>query len=60
MPLETQIVQRSYDGRWEKVCGFADHENSYTFVNEAGLIEELIPNKWIVVQVYDFITEIVR
>lgn len=56
--LETQIVQRSFDGRWEKIVRIVDRENAYTYKNETGTSVTLIPERWITVQVYDFIMEI--
>lgn len=55
--LETQMVQRSYDGRWEKIAKVMDHENAYTYRNETGTSVTLIPEKWITVAVFDFIME---
>jgi hypothetical protein len=55
--LETQLVQRSFDGRWEKIARVMDHENSYTYRNETGTSVILIPEKWITIGVYDFIME---
>lgn len=55
--LETQLIQRAYDGRWEKVVKVMDHENAYTYQNESGNGVTLIPERWLTVQVYDFIME---
>lgn len=55
--LETQIVQRDFDKRWEKIVKVMDYENAYTFSNENGVSVTLIPEKWLTVQVYDFIME---
>jgi hypothetical protein len=55
--LETQLVQRSFDGRWEKIVKVMDYENSYTYGNETGTSVTLIPEKWITVAVYDFLME---
>ena len=57
--LESQIVQRDFDKKWERIVKVMDYENSYTFSNENGVPVTLIPEKWITVAVYDFITEIV-
>lgn len=57
--LETQIVQREWDKRWEKVVKIMDNENAYTYRNENGISVTLIPEKWLVLEVYDFIMEIV-
>ena len=55
--LETQLHQRSFDGRWEKIARIMDHENAYTYRNETGTSVTLIPEKWITIGVYDFIME---
>lgn len=57
MILESQIVQRDFDKRWERIVKVMDHENSYTFSNENGVPVTLIPEKWITVAVYDFLME---
>jgi hypothetical protein len=56
--LETQLTQRSYDGRWEKIARIVDRENAYTYKNETGATVTLIPEKWVTLAVYDFIMEI--
>jgi hypothetical protein len=55
--LETQIVQREYDGRWERIVKIMDKENSYTYTNESGISVTLIPEKWITTHVFDFLME---
>jgi len=55
--LETQLVQRAFDGYWEKIVKVMDHENAYTFQNETGQMITLTPTKWLTVQVYPFIME---
>ena len=57
--LETQFVQRAFDGLWEKVVKVVDYENGYTFRNESGVTVTLIPEKWLTVSVYPFLMEIV-
>lgn len=57
--LETQIVQREWDKRWEKIAKIMDFENSYTYLNESGVSVTLIPEKWITLAVYDYLMEIV-
>ena len=52
--LETQFVQRAYDGYWEKIVKVMDHENAYTFKNESGILTTLTPEKWLTVAVYPF------
>lgn len=56
--LETQFVQRSFDGRWEKIARIMDKENAYTYKNETGTSVTLIPEKWVTIAVYDFMMEI--
>jgi hypothetical protein len=56
--LETQVVQRDFDKRWERIVKVLDRENAYTYRNEAGINATMIPEKWITVDVYDFILEI--
>lgn len=56
--LETQTVQRAYDGKWEQIGRYKDHENSYSFRNELGMRETIVPDKWITLKVFDFIVEI--
>lgn len=55
--LETQLIQRAYDGCWEKVVKIMDKENAYTYQNESGAKVTLIPEKWQVIAVYPFIME---
>lgn len=55
--LESQIVQRDFDKRWERIVKVMDHENAYTFSNENGVPVTLTPTKWLTVEVYDFIME---
>lgn len=55
--LETQLVQRAFDGYWEKIARIKDHENSYTHTDENGRTVTLVPDKWITVAVYPFICE---
>lgn len=57
--LETQIVQRDWDKRWEKIVKIMDNENAYTYRNENGVSVSLIPEKWVTVAVFDYLMEIV-
>lgn len=54
---ETELVQREYDKKWERIAKIQDTDNAYTFINESGDVEVLIPEKWITIAVYDFIME---
>ena len=53
--LETQLVQRAYDGYYEKIVKVMDYENAYTFVNESGQRVTHTPTKWLTTAVYPFI-----
>ena len=55
--LETQIVQREFDKRWERIVKVLDLENAYTCSNEQGMKVTLIPEKWVTVAVYDVLME---
>lgn len=55
--LETQLVQREFDGRWERIIKVEDIENAYEYVDEAGVQVTLTPTKWLTAAVYDFIME---
>ena len=55
--LESQIVQRDFDKRWERIVKVMDHENAYSYSNENGVPVSLIPTKWLTVAVYDFLME---
>lgn len=57
--LETDLVQRAYDGKWERIVKIMDHENSYTYQNESGRKVTFTPEKWITVAVYDALLEFV-
>ena len=53
--LETQLVQRAYDGYYEKIVKVMDHDNSYSFKNEAGVQTTLTPTKWVTTAVFPWI-----
>ena len=55
--LETQFVQRAYDGHWEKVVRVKDYTNTYRYMNEQGQPDVLIPDKWLTVAVYPFLMD---
>lgn len=55
--LETQLIQRAYDGYWEKVVKIMDRDNAYTYQNESGAKVTLIPEKWQVIAVYPFLID---
>jgi hypothetical protein len=55
--LEEQLVQREFDGNWERIAKVMDYENAYSFRNEVGVEVTMIPEKWLTVAVYPFIME---
>jgi hypothetical protein len=57
--LEEQLVQREFDGCWERIVKVLDHENAYTYKDEVGVSVTFTPMKWLTVAVYPFIMEIV-
>ena len=56
--LETQLKQRAYDGKWERIVKVLDEDNMYSYTNEYGSRVTMIPEKWITVGVYDYLLEI--
>jgi hypothetical protein len=56
--LETQFKRRAFDNKWERIVKTLDHDNKYTFTNEAGNKVTYIPEKWQVVGVYDLLGEL--
>ena len=58
--LETQLKQRAYDGKWERIVKVLDEDNMYSYTNEYGSRVTMIPEKWITVGVYDYLLEIVE
>jgi len=55
--VETQLVQRAYDGRWELIGKYLDQDNIYTYTNEQGMKVSIVPEKWITLKVYDYLME---
>lgn len=53
--LEEEFKQRAFDGKWQRWVKTMDTENMYTYTNEYGSSITLIPDKWIVTDVYDYI-----
>jgi len=56
--LETQFVQRAYDGKWEKLAKVMDYDNKYVYKSETGNNLAYIPTKWMTVGVFDLLAEI--
>lgn len=55
--LETQFVQRAYDGKWEKLAKVMDYDNKYVYKTESGNRMTYVPEKWMTVGVFDFLAE---
>ena len=53
--LETDLKQRQFDGKWQLWYKFADVENAYEYINEVGSRVVLVPEKWVVAGVYDYL-----
>lgn len=56
--LETQFVQRDYDGKWEKLAKVMDYDNKYVYKSESGSNLTYIPTKWMTVGVFDMLAEL--
>lgn len=55
--LETQFVQRAYDGKWEKLAKVMDYDNKYVYKTESGNRMTYVPEKWMTVGVFDYLAE---
>lgn len=55
--IETQFVQREFDGRWEQIVRIPDPENAYQSMTDGGTVITLVPDKWLTVRVFDFLME---
>lgn len=55
--LETQFVQRAYDGKWEKLVKVMDYDNKYVYKTESGNRMTYVPEKWMTVGVFDYLAE---
>ena len=55
--LETSFRQRAFDGKWERLVRFLDHENKYKYVSDTGQRVSIVPEKWVCVGVYDYLIE---
>ena len=56
--LETQFVQRAYDGKWEKLAKVMDYDNKYVYKTESGNRMTYVPEKWMTVGVFDYMREL--
>lgn len=57
--LETQMKQRAYDGKWERLGKIVDYAGEYAYATESGSKVTLIPEKWVTLGVYDLLLEFV-
>ena len=55
--LETQFVQRAYDGKWEKLAKVMDYDNKYVYKTESGNRMTYVHEKWMTVGVFDLLAE---
>lgn len=56
--LETDFVQRAYDGKWEKLARIMDYDNKYVYKSESGQRMTYTPTKWVTVGVFDYVGEL--
>lgn len=56
--LEEEFKQRAFDGKWQRWIKIMDFDNAYAYTNEHGSKITLIPEKWVVSDVYDYMMEI--
>ena len=56
--LETAWKQRAFDNRWMLLGKVFDDENKYSYQSAAGSAIHLIPTKWIILNVYDYLITI--
>ena len=56
--LETQFVQRAYDGKWEKLAKVMDYDNKRVYKTESGNRMTYVPEKWMTVGVFDYMMEL--
>jgi hypothetical protein len=53
--LAEEFKQRAFDGKWQRWVKYLDVNNAYTFTNEIGSRVTLIPEAWVVTDVYDYL-----
>lgn len=53
--LETELRQRSGDGKWQLLGRIMDHDNAYKYKSDSGQVITLTPDRWITLRVYDYI-----
>lgn len=56
--LETDFVQRAYDGKWEKLARIMDYDNKYVYKSESGQKMTYVPTRWVTVGVFDYMGEL--
>lgn len=55
---EYSLQQREYDGKWQLLKKVPDSDNTITTYTKSGLKMTFTPEKWITVNVYDFLIEV--
>jgi len=56
--LETAFKQRAFDGKWERLGKIRDEANAYVYKSESGNPVSVIPFKWIILGVYDYLFDL--
>ena len=56
--LQYHYKQREFDGKWMVMAKVPDLENSYRYKSETNQMITLVPTKWIIVKVYDYMLKI--
>ena len=58
--LEKEYKFRNHDKKWMLLGKILDHDNMYKYTDEDGNVVKYIPQKWIILNVYDFELEIIE
>ena len=53
--LAEEFKQRAFDGKWQRWIKYMDTDNMYSYTNEVGSRVTLIPEAWVVTDVYDYL-----
>lgn len=54
---QKEIRKRPFDGKWQLLGKIDDTENTYTYVDENQKKVTMIPTKWVVTDVFDFLVD---
>ena len=55
---EEEFKQRAFDGKWQRWIKIPDPDNAYTYRTETGSSYTLVPETWVVSDVYDYLLTI--